>query len=348
MNSESINSPLNTWQSRAAPPHTEPREPSGDRHRKNLHSINPERCLWHPVPRSWKHFFAPKTCFIMQKHAALSRSVCSITPGFWDVTPRVISLISKPQARCVSDQLSFSPAVPNLPREPLTPPVVNRMDMVLAVLVEGKALLLMTLRSHGLRAHDRSPRLCGLNCKYGSVHKHCRGIITRAAGLMWNIDAGAAVLGLNGVVLMRGGEMNSVVVALGCNNYKLDVFWGFHGNEGNNQTEQKFFSLRESSNSGSLSVTSLLHSAPSCIFTVLSGLKSSFHLPVAFCVSPRAVWTVFVWNRNAGRSCFSLVNDTERTGAGGLNVFCWLWRLQVRLSTQIWSWEGFVFAFLLL
>lgn len=140
----------------------------------------------------------------MQKHAALSRSVCSITPGFWDVTPRVISLISKPQARCVSDQLSFSPAVPNLPREPLTPPVVNRMDMVLAVLVEGKALLLMTLRSHGLRAHDRSPRLCGLNCKYGSVHKHCRGIITRAAGLMWNIDAGAAVLGLNGVVLMRG------------------------------------------------------------------------------------------------------------------------------------------------
>lgn len=281
----------------------------------------------------------------MQKHAGLSRSVCSITPGFWDVTPRVISLISKPQARCVSDQLSFSPAVPNLPREPLMPPVVNRMDMVLAVLVEGKALLLMTLRSHGLRAHDRSPRLCGLNCKYGSVHKHCRGIITRAAGLMWNIDAGAAVLGLNGVVLMRGGEMNSVVVALGCNNYKLDVFWGFHGDEGNNQTEQKFFSLRESSNSGSLSVTSLLHSAPSCIFTVLSGLKSSFHLPVAFCVSPRAVWTVFVWNWNTGRSCFSLVNDTERTGAGGLNVVCWLWRLQVRLSTQIWSWEGFFFCF---
>lgn len=54
------------------------------------------------------------------------------------------------QAQCVSDQLSGLPAVPNLPQEPLTPPVVNRMDAVFVVLVEGKALHLMTLRSPGL------------------------------------------------------------------------------------------------------------------------------------------------------------------------------------------------------
>lgn len=45
-----------------------------------------------------------------------------------------------------SGQLSGS-VVPNLPPEPLTPPVVSRMDMVFVVLVEGKALILMTSRS---------------------------------------------------------------------------------------------------------------------------------------------------------------------------------------------------------
>lgn len=133
------------------------------------------------------------TSFDPQKGTSLFKTRCPqqvvVSLYLWllqwslkNVTPRVTSLISKPQAQCVPDQLSGSPAVPNLPWEPLTPPVASRMDMVFVVLVEGKALILMTLRSPGLRAHDGSHRLCWLNCKYSSVHKH-RRVIIMGAGL---------------------------------------------------------------------------------------------------------------------------------------------------------------------
>lgn len=131
---------------------------------------------------------------------------------------------TKPRAQCVSDQLSGLPAVPNLPQEPLTPPVGNWMDMVFAVLVEGKAPLLITLRSLGLQAHDRSHLLCWLNCKYTSVHEHCM-VIIMGAGLGFYVKYWC----------MRdrfGAEWHCfdvrvkvmVLLVLGCNNYKIYLF----------------------------------------------------------------------------------------------------------------------------
>lgn len=185
MISRSLNSTLNTWHSHAAPPLSEPQKASGHKGLKpalNYRQPHPERCCGILYRNHENNIFRPtKRNFIIQNMLS-SASCCVALPLGPRVEPRVTSLISKPQTWCVSDQLSGSPAVPNLPREPLTPPVVNRMDMVFVVLVEGKALLLMTLRSPGLRAHDGSHRLCWLNCKYSSVHKH-RRVIIMGAGL---------------------------------------------------------------------------------------------------------------------------------------------------------------------
>ena len=121
-----------------------------------------------------------------------------------DVTPWVTSLISKPQAHFVSDHLLAAlPWLPSLPKEPLLPPVVNRMEMEFGVLVGGKALLLMTLRSPGSQLMTyRSHWLCWLNCKYNLVHEHHRDIMM-CAGRCFYVKYWW-LRGLNGIVLIQG------------------------------------------------------------------------------------------------------------------------------------------------
>lgn len=91
--------------------------------------------------------------------------------------------------------------------------------------------------------------------------------------------------------------MNRIVGVLE-GNTKADLFSGFPSNEGNNQMGQI---QREGSLREKISVSEsgrLLPSARFCLFAVFSALKLSVHFSVAFCVSPRAAWTVPVQNWN--------------------------------------------------
>lgn len=101
------------------------------------------------------------------KHAVLSKScaiTCIITYGsYWGnlrmeprgcIAPGHKFNIQTAGRMWICVQLSGSPAVPALIQKPLTPPVAPWMDLVFVVAVEGKDLLLMTLRSPGIRAHE--------------------------------------------------------------------------------------------------------------------------------------------------------------------------------------------------